>query len=139
VALCAGLLPYVHLTSLGLVGLVGAVFAVAAWLGWRRRGARGLVAPVAAFGAGGLLAVLLFLPARATLLDFLGKIQGEAFTETLGPLAVPTLLAGGHAAGAVLLVGAPLAAVALARTSCVPIEQDLARIEADDEEEDEQP
>jgi len=113
VTLWVALLPYVHLSSLGLIAGVG---LVAAGLAWRRDGARGLLAPVASFAAGGLLCALLYLPAQETLRAYLSSIQGEGFTEALGPLDVPAILAGGRAAGAVLLAGVPLAALWMARS-----------------------
>jgi hypothetical protein len=111
VALWSTLLPYVHLSS---VGLVGSIAAAALWLAWRRdRSARALAAPIAAFAVAGVICALMFLPARESLADYLSKIKGQGFLEGIGLLDVPTILAGGRVAGLTLLLGVPLGALVM--------------------------
>jgi hypothetical protein len=96
------------------MGLVGTLCAAALWLSWRRaRSARALVAPLAAFAAGGLLCALLFLPARESLLEYLDKIQGEGFLAGFGVTDVTTVLGGGRVAGMALLATVPVGALAM--------------------------
>jgi hypothetical protein len=111
VAACTALLPYVHLTSLGLVA---GVALAALGRSWSRAGsARGLAAPLAAFSTAALACALMYLPALEMLLEYLRKIEGQAEVELLGWLDVPTLLAGGRTAGAVLLAAVPLSMAAM--------------------------
>jgi hypothetical protein len=111
VSVLAALIPYVHLSSLGLVATVGLTSLALAWM--KGRSVRALVAPVVSFALGAVLCALLFLPARETLTEYLRKIQGQGFVEGIGLFDVPTVLAGGRTAGMVMLVGVPLGALLL--------------------------
>ena len=113
VTVLAALIPYVHLSSLGLVATVGLTSLALAWM--RGRSLRALAAPVASFALGAVLCALMFLPARESLTDYLGRIQGQGFIEGIGVLDVPNVLAGGWAAGIALLVAVPLGAALLIR------------------------
>lgn len=108
VGLWSALLPYVHLSS---AGLIVSLAAASLWLVWRRdRTVRALVTPLVCFALAGAVCALMFLPARESLTDYLSKIKGQGFLEGIGLLDVPTVLAGGRVAGALLLVGVPLGA-----------------------------
>jgi len=109
VTLIGGLLPYVHLSSLGVTFAVGLAAIGLAFA--RRRRAGDLVPPLAAFALSAVLCGLLFLPAHETLLVYLGKIKEGRMK--FGMMDVSTLLAGGVIAGWVWTVLVPLGALLL--------------------------
>lgn len=109
VTLLGALLPYVHLSSLGVTFLVGLAAMGLAFA--RERRVADLRAPVVAFALSAVLCGLLFLPAQETLAFYLGKIK--AGRMKFGLMDVPTLLGGGITAGWIWLVAIPVAALGL--------------------------
>jgi len=107
-ALLCGLLPYLHLVSLGLVlpvvGATGLVLGltppIRARLGWF----------VASVVAGGALSVLLYLPAWESTLHFIRTKTSTEYYGQFGVVDVVTLLAGTHAGAYILLLTAPVLA-----------------------------
>jgi len=113
VAVVAALLPYMHLTALSFVGTL-ALASLA--LSWRAgRNAAGLVPPLIAFGLGGVLTWLLYLPAMDAVLAYLSGIEELPSPGTVHAIDVATLLAGGRLAGFTLLAAVPLGAVWILR------------------------
>lgn len=112
-ALCAGLLPWVHLSSAGLVaGLALATLGLA----WRARG-RAADAAVAGglFAAAGALTLLLHAPARASLGLYFEQVARQDPSETGSLPGMATLLGGSLTAGIVLGLAGLLGAGWLAR------------------------
>jgi len=101
----AALLPYTHLSSAGFTATVG---LVAVGLAWRCYGARTALRPLAVFACAAGVAVLLFLPVREPLMDYLGRHAVGEEDRPTGLLGIAALLAGGGYAGIVagaLLLG----------------------------------
>jgi hypothetical protein len=109
VALLAGVLPWVHLTAVGPAALLGLVLLVAT-LRERENVGRCLAALLAAL----LLCVLLYLPARGDLVDYLDKLTTRGGRFRPGWSTTLRLLGGSALGGACLLVGAVLSSLRLA-------------------------
>lgn len=112
VALCTGLLPWVHLTS----GAAVAAAACAAGLALRfRRAASGDVWKLAAaFASGAVLCLLLHLPAWEGLVRFVTVKAGAGTIFRFGAVHVADLMAGGRTIGIAALILLPIAAVSAA-------------------------
>ena len=110
-ALCTALLPYVHLSALGITGAIALGGALRAIRQGRPRQLAGLGA---AFALGGALCLALYLPAWGPLAQFVGAHRGKAVAD-IAPLALATVLAGNVGAALTMLVGCPLAAFLLIR------------------------
>ncbi len=108
--LLTALLPYVHPVSLGFVLPVfaGTILAMLSEAGRRKQAIRLTIALV----LGGLLCLLLHLPAWSSLREFLEAKTGAAYYGDFGFWDVATLLAGGRWAAYLLLTAAVIAAVA---------------------------
>lgn len=106
-AMLIGLLPYVHLTSIGLVLTVSVgSMAVLVWEARHREAAKlGL-----ALGLGLVVAALLYAPAFTSLQAFVSEKSSRTYEGTFGVLDVAALLVGSRG-GAILSI--PLLAVAL--------------------------
>ena len=109
VVLAGGLLPAVHLSTGPFLLATG---LAALWCARREPCLRALAAALA---GGALLALLLHVPAWAQLRAFLDLKLLEGTPTPFGALDVSTALAGSRAAGWVVLVALPLAAIALVR------------------------
>jgi len=112
-ALLAGLLPFVHLSSLGFVAAVELVALVRAWRGPRRPAARrwATATPVAA----GLVCAALYLPAWPELRAFAGGATGLGAGIQFPAADSVGLLAGGPRIGLFAAAVLPLAWVGLFR------------------------
>jgi hypothetical protein len=113
VALAGGLLPAVHLSTASFLLATGLAAL------WNARGTGHARALFVTLVSGALLACLLHLPAWSDLGEFLGAKLLEGPPEPFGPPEVATVLAGSRAAGWILLVALPIAALAFARRAGV--------------------
>jgi len=110
--LCAGLIPWVHLTAAALVLAVsGAAFAVL----WRRDALR-THGPwlLGSLAGGAVLCAALLAPAWSSLSLFVSDKAGRGDYGRFGPLDVVSLLAGSRALGLLWLAAVPASLVALA-------------------------
>lgn len=111
VALLAGVLPYAHLSTLGLVGTLG---LASLWQVWRMRRRRGdVVMPLVSFTLAAAVTMLLYFPAWESLSANLYRCEGVAYSGSVSPIDVAMLLAGGRAAGLVGITLLPVAALAM--------------------------
>ena len=111
VTLLAGVLPYAHLSTLGLVGTMALASLWQAWTVRRRPG--DVLTPLVSFGLAACVTVLLYLPAWELLSANLYRCEGGGSPGPVSPMDVAMLLAGGHAAGFVGIALLPVAAVAM--------------------------
>ena len=113
VAVCAGVLPWVHLSGAGFSLAMG-VYAIAAGAAERSTaGARsgGVVPAAAAFGAGALICALLYSPAWDGLQEFAGRVANNATWRPATVSGVALLLFGGAIPAVVCGIGAPASLV----------------------------
>jgi len=106
----AGLLPWVHLSSVGYLVALGVAALLPAG-GEREPRARTLVPLL----LGALLCAALYWPVRASLADYLALRADGPHDRPTTFFGIPLLLGGGVVGGVALLAGVPLGLVALAR------------------------
>lgn len=106
-ALLVGLLPYVHLISLGLALTVAAGSLVVLFLEARHREATSLAVAV---GVGLVVSVILYAPALTSLLSFVSEKASGNYEGVFGFVDVAALLVGSRS-GAVMLI--PMLSIAL--------------------------
>ncbi len=113
-AVSAGLLPYLHLTSLGLVAAAGVAAALVVLV--TRRPRRELFWLVGSFAAAAALCALLHLSAGDAFWGFLGhRLERRPASLSFGVVAVATRFAGSPGFAWVWLLALPLASVWMLR------------------------
>ena len=110
--LVTGLLPFVHLSSIGVVAALGLGAVSLAWL--RERSARTLLGPLSALALGTVVCVALYAPAWDALRLYMDRRTEGPPPEPFDPLGIATLLSGGRVAGVLLSVALPIAVAGLA-------------------------
>jgi len=106
IAVVAALIPWTHLSGLGMVVGTG---LTAMGLAWADGGRRAAIRIALVFVGAAALCALLFTPVFEQVLFFAGRVPQERRDSPLGPFGITTVLAGGGIAGLVWLVGLPLA------------------------------
>ena len=108
-ALSAGLLPWVHLTT--AVFVAGLAVAGAIMIIVRKQSPRDLYRLFTDFAIGSGISIGLYLPAWGALKQFVGMLAGRCTFANFGVLDVVNLLAGNRPAGLIMLAGVPAAAI----------------------------
>ena len=112
VAVACALLPYFHLTAAASALAIGAGGVLALLVEGRRRLAAELGAAVA---VGLILAALMHVPARDSLMDFVGRKSKQKYAEPFGVLDIAAVLAGSRTLALVLFACLLPACVAFRR------------------------
>jgi 4-amino-4-deoxy-L-arabinose transferase-like glycosyltransferase len=110
VALCAGLAPYIHLTTTASVIGIGLGAVVVMCI--KKRAGRHWYWLLCSFVIGAVLCISLHLPAWESLWEFIEmKVDKGDYLAHFSTMDVVTLLAGNRLAGIVWLAGIPVAAI----------------------------
>ncbi len=114
IAIVSALIPYLHLSALGVVASAG--FGAMALLVWRGRSRRALLHLAASFVVGAVLCLALHLPAWKPFWGFYSMSVGLPNPFSFGPIDVGRLMFGSPAAAMLALLGLPLASAWMFRS-----------------------
>jgi uncharacterized membrane protein len=118
IVVSAALIPWVHLSALGVVASAG---VGAAYLMWREGRSRSeLFRLVASFGAAALICLALYLPAWKPFWVFYRLMTAAANPFCFGALDVAAQMFGSPVSAIACLVGVPAASIWMLRARCVP-------------------
>lgn len=109
VALSAGLLPFLHLTSIAFVVAVGAAAIVFQLIDRETR--RQWHCLAGSLAVGGAICLLLYLPAWTPLWQFINEKLDDTIGATVGLWDLTALMAGSHTAALVWMIALPIGAI----------------------------